>query len=79
MREMDLLQHVEAIVLAQRDRGRRPLPDPVHRQNRRFLKRRGKEGRGGMALMVLGEQQPLFPIAVGREFFQLLPQQPLLE
>ena len=64
MREMDFLQHVEPVAVAVGGRCRRPLADPVHRQHRRFLKRRGKERGGGMALVMLGEQQPLFPIAI---------------
>ena len=43
------------MALADADRGRRPLADAVHRHDRRVLERRRVERRGGVALVVLGE------------------------
>ena len=48
---------LERVAPADRDRGRRPLADAVHGQHRGLLERRGKEGGGGVALVVLGEEQ----------------------
>ena len=70
---------VEVVAAAEADRRRRPLADPVHGQDGGFLERRGKERRGGVALVMLGEEELAVPVAVARKLLQLVVQQPLLE
>ncbi len=55
--EVDLADDLQSVAFAQRQRRRRPFAHAVHRQHRRALERRGEEGAGGMAQVVLGEQQ----------------------
>ena len=76
---MDLLGHLQMVAAAEADRGRGPFADPVHGQHHRLLERRGEEGARGMALMMLGEQQPVRPIEVGSVSLELPAQQVLLE
>src|SRR6266571_772505 len=56
-----------------------PADDVVHRQHRRLLERRGEERRGGVALMMLGEQQPVLDVEVRPELLQFVAQQQLLK
>ena len=58
MREMNFLKDLQLAAVADRGRGRRPFADAVHGQHRRALERRGVERRGGMAEMMLAEQEP---------------------
>ena len=64
--EVDLPLRCQALALAKPDRGRGPLPYPIHAQDRRALERAREESRGGMGLMMLGEHQ-------ARKFFDLAP------
>jgi hypothetical protein len=53
---MDLLVHLEPVSLSEPDRGRRPLADTVHGEHGRRLAGGREERAGGVALMVLGEE-----------------------
>ena len=64
VREVDLADHLQAVAVSQRQRRRGPFADTVHRQHGRALERRREEGAGGMAQVVLGEQQLALPIDV---------------
>ena len=79
MREVQLFQHLEAVALAVAQRRGRPLADAIHGQDGGFLERRGKERRGGMALVMLAEQQALLPVEVRLPALHLVAQQGLLE
>src|ERR1700675_3720926 len=57
---------------------RRPFADAVHRQHRGALERRGIEGGGRVAEMMLAEQQTAGIKSFG-EFLQLAAQQVFLE
>jgi hypothetical protein len=67
VREVDFLVHGQRRTLADRERGRRPLADPVHREHRSVLERRRKERARRVAQMMLGEQQPRGPVDVVAE------------
>ena len=54
---VDLLEDLDIVAPADADRGRGPLADAVHRQERRFLERRRKERARRVRLVVLGIQQ----------------------
>ena len=77
--KVDLADDLEAAALAERERRRGPFAHAVHRQHGRPLERRGEEGAGGMAQVMLGEQQLALPIDVVAQRLQLLDQQALLE
>ena len=79
MREVQLLQHLQAVAAADPDAGGRPLADAVDGQHRGFLERRGEERARGVALMVLGEQELLLDVRAGAAGDQMLAQQALLE
>src|SRR5205823_1948379 len=79
MRKVQFLERGEFIAAAIGDRGRRPLADPVHRQDGGLLERRGKKSRGRMALVMLREKQLALPVEVRRVFFQFIPEKLLLE
>ena len=79
MREVEFLEDGEVVAAAEADRHRRPLPDPVHGQDGGFLERRGEKRRGGVTLVMLGEEELAVPVAVARKLLQLVVQQPLLE
>src|SRR6266436_8170027 len=79
MWKVDLLPHLQMIALSEADGGRCPLAHPVHRQHRRFLKRRREEGAGGMALMMLGKEETPLPVVGGSVGLELFFQQGLLE
>ena len=57
MREMNFFQNLEVVSLAMRDRRGGPFADAVHGQDHGFFKGRRKEGAGGVAQMVLGEEE----------------------
>ncbi len=63
--EAQLEEHVERRALPVADRGRRPLADAVHRQDRRLLVRRREERRRRVRLVVLGEED----LSAVRELF----------
>ena len=54
-------------------------PDAVQRQDRRRLERRGKERRCRVALVVIGEQQLLFPVDAVVDLQQMVAQHGFLE
>ena len=58
VREPELREHVESVAAAEADRGRRPLPHAVHREDGRLLERRRVERRRRVRLVVLGEEDP---------------------
>ena len=62
MRKMDLLVDRQIVTLADRKRRGRPFANAVHRQHRRLFKGRGEECGSGVAQVMLGKQQPLFPV-----------------
>ena len=76
---MHLLQHLQVLALAQRQRRRAPLADTIHGQHGRLPEGAWIEGRGRVAQVVLGEQQLLLGVELGRELLQLLGEQTLLE
>ena len=78
MREMDLLENLELAAVAGRGRCRGPLADAVHGEYGRILERRGIEGRGRVAQMVLAEQQ-LGAVELRRKLLQFVREQALLE
>ena len=72
MREMDFLHHFQRVAAPERQRCRRPFADAIHGQDRRLLEWRGEKRRGGMALVMLGEQQPVVAVVIRREALELL-------
>ena len=58
MREVDLLDHLEPVAPTETHGGGRPLADSVHREHGGALERRGEEGARGMALVMLGKEEP---------------------
>ena len=58
MRELDVVDQAEAIPLADAEGRRGPLADAVEGQDRGVLEGRGEERAGGVALVVIGEDQP---------------------
>ena len=56
VREADLLEHRDVGALADAVGRRRPLADAVHGEDRRLLEGGGQEARGGVAHVVLGEE-----------------------
>ena len=79
VREVDLAQHLELVALAPAQRRGGPFADAVHAQDGGLLVGRGEEGRGGVALVVFAEQQPLLPVEVRLPLLHLVAQQRLLE
>ena len=79
MGEMDLLDDLEPVVAPERERAGRPLSDAVQRQYRGRGVRRRKKGAGGVAQMMLAEDQALVPVEVGPVLLQLVLQQVLQE
>jgi hypothetical protein len=79
VREVDLLQHLELVALAVAQRRGRPFADAVHAEDRGLLIGRREERRGGMALVMLAEQQALLPVEVRLPLLHLVAQQRLLE
>src|SRR5437868_7543020 len=57
VRKIDLPLRREVIALAQPYRGRRPFADTVEAEHGGAPKWAGEEGRGGVRLMMLGEEQ----------------------
>jgi hypothetical protein len=55
VRELDLLEDLQPLALADADRRRRPLADAVEGEHRRLGEGRGVEGGGGVRLVVGGE------------------------
>src|SRR5262249_52805549 len=62
VREVDLLDGGEAIALAQSHRRGGPLSHAVHGEDHRLLEGGGEERAGRMALMMLGEEEPMAPV-----------------
>src|SRR5262249_47591087 len=58
VRKVDLLRHLEPVAQAETDRGRRPFSDDVHGEDGGSFERRREEGARGVALVVLGEEEP---------------------
>ena len=56
MGEPDLAQQLDVGAAAAAGGGRRPLPHPVHGQQRRLLERRAEERAGRMGQVMLGEE-----------------------
>ena len=56
--ELDVVDQADAVPLADAEGGRAPLADAVEREDRRLVERAGEEGAGGVALVVVGEDQP---------------------
>jgi hypothetical protein len=79
VREVQLPGDLQAGAAADADARRAPLADPVRGQDGRLLERRGEEGRGGVAQVVLGEQQPAVPAVGPRHPGQGVAQHALLE
>ena len=79
MRKVDLLSELEPIVRSETGRRGRPLAHPVHGQHGRLLEGRGEEGARGMALMVLGEEEPPPPVEGGDVRLERLREQELLK
>ncbi len=79
MGEMNLLPHFQAAARAVGNRRRRPFSDAVDRQDGRVVEGRGIECTGGMALVVLGEEDAILPVEAGTDLEQLLAEQILLE
>ena len=77
--KVDLPLHLQRIAAAHPDGCRRPFADPVHRQDQGVLERRGEEGRGGMAQMVLGEEELALPVEILLDLLQMILQQRFLE
>ena len=74
MREVYFLDDFEMVAAADGGRRRRPFADAVHRQYHRLFERRWIECARRVALVVLGEEQALFPIEFGRQAPQLIAQ-----
>jgi hypothetical protein len=79
VREVDLPAHLERVAFPEAHGRGRPFPHPVHGQHRGFLEGRGEEGAGGVALVVLGEQEAVLPVVARGVDLKLLLQQSLLE
>src|ERR1700730_11639986 len=84
VREMDFLAHLDAVISANPDARGGPLSNTVHCEDQRLLERRRIESAGRVALVMLGEQQLVLPVEVGRPRFaqhakKVLLQQFLLE
>ncbi len=56
--ELDVIEQADAVPLANADRRRAPLAHPVEGDDRRLVEGAGEERAGGMAFMVVGEDQP---------------------
>jgi hypothetical protein len=79
MGEMNFLQHLDAVIPADPDTRRSPLADPVHRQDQRLVKRRGKKCAGRVAPVMLGEEQLVLPVEAGGPRLEPLAEQILLK
>jgi hypothetical protein len=79
MRKMDLAVDLDRVVLAQPRRGRRPLADAIHGQDRRASEGRWIEGAGGVRLVMLGEHQLLGDVDAGHVPRQVVAQHLALE
>src|SRR5690348_6969943 len=79
MREVELPVDGEPVSRAQAERGGRPFADAVHGEDGRLPERRGKERAGGMAQVVLREEQARVPLVAGPEGAELALEQRLLE
>ena len=79
MRKEDLLHNLKLVALADGGGTGGPFPDAIHREDNRFFKGRREEGAGRVALMVLGKQQPVFPIEALAERFELVVQESFLK
>ena len=67
------------MALAQSHRRGGPLPHAVHGENHRLLEGGGEERAGRMALMMLGEEEPMAPVDAPGQLAQFLDEQALLE
>ena len=54
----DVVDQADAVPLADSESGRAPLADPVEGHDRRLIERAGEKRTGGMALVMVGEDQP---------------------
>src|SRR5207248_7058438 len=77
--KVDLSHRRELAARAEGGRRRRPFPDAVHGQDDGLLEWRRRERGGSMALVVLGEEQPLLPVELRREHRELSGEQALLK
>src|SRR5271170_3980366 len=62
VREMDFLDDLQLVTTAERYGSRGPFAYTIHRQDQRVFKWRRIKCAGSVALVVLGKQQPLFPV-----------------
>ena len=66
VREVELADHLDLVAPAHADAGGGPLADPVEGEDRGAVERRRVEGRGGVALVVLGEPELVGPLVAQR-------------
>src|SRR6266702_4854660 len=76
---MDFLEHLDAVLSANPDARRRPLSDPIHRQNKRLVERRWIKSASRVTAVMLGEEQLVLPVEAGRPRFEPLGKKVLLE
>ena len=76
---MQFLEQFDPVSRSDPDARRGPLPHPVHRQDRRLLKRRREKSAGRMGLVMtrinkrLGKSGQFFPHPLGKKKFILQP------